>query len=151
MCSARGCRGLPCRVSPFGYLRINSRYQSPQIFAVNYVLRRLMVPRHPSCARIRLTETLLPKKLASLLRALSRTGSSVYVAISTQFYSIVKELSNDIHVFPALPGSQTSCRGGMWRHRAMRGRCKSGLRRPQPALGAGCVHHSRFPCGKASP
>ena len=103
MCSARGCRGLPCRVSPFGYLRINSRYQSPQIFAVNYVLHRLMVPRHPSCARIRLTETLLPKKLASLLRALSRTGSSVYVAISTQFYSIVKELAPAPGCGPAAP------------------------------------------------
>ena len=51
-----------------------------------------------------LNRNLTTKETRVSSHALSRTGSSVYVAISTQFYSIVKELSNDIHVFPALPG-----------------------------------------------
>ncbi len=83
MCSAARGGVLPRRVPPFGNLRINSRYQSPELFAVNCVLLRLMVPRHPSCARIRLSETwnfMFPSFL------------SVYVASSTQFYALFKEL-----------------------------------------------------------
>ena len=30
-------------------------YHSPRLIAINYVLHRLLSPRHPSCARIRLT------------------------------------------------------------------------------------------------
>ena len=41
-------------VAPFGNPRIESCRQSPGIFAVNCALRRLTMPRHPSCARIRL-------------------------------------------------------------------------------------------------
>ena len=82
MCSERGGGQLARRVSPFGFPRINSRYQSPGIFAVNCVLLRLMVPRHPSCARIRLTETW---KLASPLVSLSIR------CIVTQNYAVVKE------------------------------------------------------------
>ena len=55
--SARGGRQVAGRVSPFGHPRIKACYGSPWIFAVCCVLHRLMAPRHPSCARIRLTET----------------------------------------------------------------------------------------------
>ena len=41
-------------VAPFGNPRIKSCRQSPGIFAVNCALRRHTMPRHPSCARIRL-------------------------------------------------------------------------------------------------
>ena len=63
------------RVAPFGHPRIKAGYGSPRIFAVCCVLRRLMVPRHPSCARIRLTEK----------RRIVSPGPGAYVAIlSTQ-------------------------------------------------------------------
>lgn len=45
---------------------------SPRLIAACHVLHRLMVPRHPSCARIRLAEALLAKTKSDL--------RSVYVA-----------------------------------------------------------------------
>ena len=44
------------RIAPFGCPRIKACCRSPGIIAVHCVLRRLMVPRHPSRARIRLIE-----------------------------------------------------------------------------------------------
>ena len=93
MCSERGRRGLLCGVSPFGYPRINSRCRSPRLFAARCVLLRLMAPRHPSCARIRLTETWIPVR--HFLSAVRQTsGPSQYtlhcLPISIPF---VKELA----------------------------------------------------------
>ncbi len=49
-------RDLPGRVSPFGYLRVlTPADDSSKLFAVNHALLRLLVPRHPLCALIRLT------------------------------------------------------------------------------------------------
>ena len=52
--SERGSRPDAGWVAPFGNPRIKSCRQSPGIFAVNCALRRHTMPRHPSCARIRL-------------------------------------------------------------------------------------------------
>ena len=98
MCSAYGDGSSTRRVSPFGYLRINSCYQSPEIFAVNYVLLRLMVPRHPSCARIRLTETF--ETLSSLFDYFLSIR-----CIVTQNYAIFKEPHSPL----LLPCNNSAC------------------------------------------
>jgi hypothetical protein len=53
-------------------------HRSPGLIAVSHVLHRLLVPRHPSCARIRLTGS-------GTLRV------PAGVATSTQNYAVVKE------------------------------------------------------------
>jgi hypothetical protein len=44
----------PCRVSPFGYLRLlAAAHASSELFAVYHVLRRHLTPRHPPYALFR--------------------------------------------------------------------------------------------------
>ena len=160
MCSGCGRRGLPCGVSPFGCPRINSCYQSPRLFAVNYVLHRLMVPRHPSCARIRLSETFSENSQSSpRQRSRANASLSVYVAISTQFYSIVKELMKTST--PRGPAPESKDNGSYTvspiRHpvkegcggKAQCGSLQAGRFWPAAQARRGLrVHHSRRPCGR---
>ena len=47
-------RFYPCRVSPFGYLRLfSAAHASSELFAVYHVLHRHLMPRHPPYALIR--------------------------------------------------------------------------------------------------
>ena len=83
MCSAGGQWGT----NPTGLLHSEipgskCACHSPRLIAACHVLRRLMVPRHPSCARIRLAEGLPPEGL--------KPSRSVYVAFPRK-RSIVKD------------------------------------------------------------
>ena len=76
MCSAGGQWGT----NPTGLLHSEipgskCACHSPRLIAACHVLRRLMVPRHPSCARIRLAEGLPSRRIETLplgLRCISQ-------------------------------------------------------------------------------
>ena len=76
MCSAGGQWGT----NPIGLLHSEipgskCACHSPRLIAACHVLRRLMVPRHPSCARIRLAEGLPSRRIETLplgLRCISQ-------------------------------------------------------------------------------
>ena len=89
MCSAGGQWGT----NPTGLLHSEipgskCACHSPRLIAACHVLRRLMVPRHPSCARIRLAEGLPSRRIETLplgLRCISQNVKDRYIAYGPVF------------------------------------------------------------------
>ena len=60
---------------------------SPKLIAVFRVLHRLMMPRHPSCARIRLARRNLASRYVAILLYNSKFSSFQRSKIGASFYS----------------------------------------------------------------
>ena len=78
----------PCRVSPFGHLRLRLLSTWPKLFAASHVLHRLLAPRHPPCA----LNSLVTSSWVSYLARCALLRAHLEMHSPTR-YAVVKDLA----------------------------------------------------------